>query len=83
MQANGNRAVTNGYDGLGNLEGTTFGNGVTNLYQYDRLNRLTNATWNSGSTPLAGFYYQLGPTGNRIGLEETVNGTNQGHGDAC
>jgi YD repeat-containing protein len=61
------------YDGVGNLQTAGYGNGVTNQYQYDVLNRLTNLTASSVSGTIARFYYQLGLTGNRTNLSETVN----------
>jgi len=65
---------------VGNLQSLRYGNGVTNLYQYDSRNRLTNLVWNYGGTPLASFAYTLGPTGNRTNLSETVNGTSHTYG---
>jgi RHS repeat-associated protein len=47
---------------------------VTNLYQYDSLNRLTNSAWKLNAGTLASFYYQLGLTGNRTNAIEFVNG---------
>jgi hypothetical protein len=60
---------------VGNLQTAGYGNGVTNQYQYDVLNRLTNLTASGVSGTIARFYYQLGLTGNRTNLSETVNGT--------
>jgi RHS repeat-associated protein len=54
-----------------------YGNGVTNLYQYDKLNRLTNSVWKLTTTTLASFYYQVGLTGNRTNLNESVNSTSR------
>jgi len=62
------------YDAVGNLLTAGYGNGVTNQYQYDVLNRLTNLTASGVSGTIARFYYQLGLTGNRTNLSETVNG---------
>ena len=64
-----------GYDLAGNLQTMRYGNGVTNLFQYDALNRLTNSIWNSNSLALCSFSYQLGRTGIRTNLSETVYGT--------
>src|SRR5579859_767841 len=72
----GSAAAAYAYDLAGNLQALRYGNGVTNQYQYDSLNRLTNLTWNLNST-LANFSYQLGPTGNRTSLTETNGGTNR------
>jgi RHS repeat-associated protein len=75
--ANGNAAAGYGFDLAGNLQTMRYGNGVTNLYQYDSLNRLTNAVWKLNANTLGGFYYQLGLTGNRTNLNESVNSTSQ------
>lgn len=69
-----------GYDVVGNLQSISYGNGVTNLYQYDARNRLTNLVWNLNASPLAGFAYQVGPTGARTNLAETVNGVGRSYG---
>jgi len=61
-----------GFDGVGNLQRMQYPNSVTNLYQYDSLNRLTNLVWKTNGTTIAGFAYQLGLTGNRTNLSETV-----------
>ena len=73
--ANGGAAAGYGFDVVGNLQSLAYGNGVTNLSQYDALNRLTNQVWNLHGTPLADYAYTLGPTGNRTALAETNNGT--------
>ncbi len=78
--ANGGAAAGYGYDGLGNLQVVHLGNGLTNLYQYDARNRLTNLVWRLNATALGSFAYQLGPTGNRTNLGETVNGTARNYG---
>src|SRR5208282_4604315 len=49
-----------------------YGNGVTNLYQYDSLNRLTNSVWKTNGATISSFFYQLGLTGNRTNLTEAV-----------
>ena len=61
------------YDLAGNLQTMRYGNGVTNLCQYDSLNRLTNSVWKLNAGTLASFYYQLGLTGNRTNVIESVN----------
>ena len=41
-------SVTNtsyGYDRAGSLQRISYPNGLTNLYQYDTLDRLTNLAW--------------------------------------
>jgi RHS repeat-associated protein len=48
-------------------------NGMSNSYQYDSLNRLTNLVW-AKSTNIVTFYYQLGQTGNRTNLQEVMPG---------
>jgi YD repeat-containing protein len=67
------------YDLAGNLQALRYDNGVTNRYQYDSLNRLTNLVWNLNFSTLAKFSYQLGATGNRTNLSETVNGTSRNY----
>jgi RHS repeat-associated protein len=64
---------------VGNLQAIGYAAGVTNLYQYDALNRVTNAVWRVGNTALASFGYTLGPTGNRTNLAETVNGASRSY----
>lgn len=73
--SHGELAASYTYDAVGNLQALKYGNGVTNQYQYDSLNRLTNLVWMTNGVPLAGFYYQLGKTGNRTNLSEFMNGT--------
>ena len=51
--ANGGVAAGYGFDALGNLQTTHYGNGVTNLCHYDSQNHLTNQVWKSGGTTLA------------------------------
>jgi RHS repeat-associated protein len=66
-----------GYDGVGNLQSLSEG-ALTNLYQYDVENRLTNLVWGwSGNVhhtayTIGSFYYQLGATGNRTKLVEML-----------
>jgi RHS repeat-associated protein len=71
--SHGQLAASYRFDLIGNLQGMRYGNGVTNLCQYDSLNRLTNLVWKAGSSSLANFAYQLGATGNRTNLVETLN----------
>ena len=54
------------------MRAVRYGNGVTNLAQFDVLNRLTNSIWKLNASTLASFYYQLGATGNRTNLTETL-----------
>ena len=73
--SHGQLAAVYGYDGAGNLQGMRYGNGVTNLYQYDTLIGLTNLVWEtSGSvSALASFAYQLKGGGTRTNLVESIN----------
>lgn len=75
--ASGSAAASYNFDGAGNLLALRYGNGVTNVYQYDSLNRLTNLVWKYNATTNASFYYQLGMTGNRTNLIESVNSANR------
>src|SRR5207244_3493236 len=60
------------FDLAGSLDGTRLGNGATNLSQFDALNHLTNSIWKSNQLTLASFAYQLGKTGNRTNLTQTL-----------
>ncbi|MGD0816309.1 MAG: hypothetical protein ABSA83_22175 [Verrucomicrobiota bacterium] len=75
--ANGGAAAGYGFDLAGNLQTMRYGNVVTNQYQYDRLNRLTNLVCTNVNGMVANFYYQLGLTGNRTSLSESVNGASR------
>jgi hypothetical protein len=46
-------AASYGCDLVGNLPTLRYAKSVTNLYQYDSRNRLTNADWQAGSAALA------------------------------
>lgn len=70
--ANGTACASYGFDLNGNLQSIRHGNGVTNLCQYDLLNRLTSSVWKSNQLTLASFYYQLGAAGKRTNLTETL-----------
>lgn len=72
VTANGSQAAAYGYDALGNLRGEGYGNGVTNLYQYDAPNRLTKLLSQAHALMLASFVYMLGPTGIRTNLAQTI-----------
>jgi len=50
--ASGSAAASYSFDVAGNLQTMRYGNGVTNLYQYDLLNRLTNLTSSTEVEPL-------------------------------
>jgi RHS repeat-associated protein len=58
------------YDKVGNLQGYLYPNSVGTTYQYNSLNRLTNAAIATGTTPIASYAYTLGPTGNRTAVAE-------------
>jgi RHS repeat-associated protein len=75
--ANSSAAASCGFDAVGNFQSLRYGNGVTNQSQYDSLNRLTNMVWKLNANTLGTFSYQLGLTGNRTNLSETVNGTSR------
>jgi RHS repeat-associated protein len=70
--AGGSQAASYSFDLNGNLKGIRYGTGITNLCQYDLVNRLTNSAWMSNQLTLASFYYELGKTGNRTNLTETL-----------
>ena len=61
-----------GYDAVGNVQRLQYPNNVTNFYQYDSLSRLTNMVWKTSGTTIGSFSYQLGLTGNRTHLSETI-----------
>ena len=75
--SHGQPSASYAYDGAGNLQRMRYGNGVTNAYQYDALNRLTNLVWNYGNSARASFAYQVKAGGTRTNLSETVNGFRQ------
>ncbi len=53
---------------------TAYANLVTNSFSFDALNRLTNiVSKNASGTTLGSFGYQLGQTGHRTNLSESVN----------
>jgi len=45
------------YDGVGNLQGYTYPNGVNHFYDYNALNRLTNLSVNVGISGIASYAY--------------------------
>jgi len=73
----GTKNTSYGYDGVGNLTVLQYPNGVTNQWQYDTRNRLTNEVWKLGSGTLASFFYQLAVAGNRTNLTENLNIANR------
>jgi RHS repeat-associated protein len=70
--ANGSQVASYGFTTNGSVQTIRYGNGLTNLCQYDLLTRLTNSVWKSNQLVLASFFYQLGSTGNRTNLTETL-----------
>lgn len=60
-----------GYDAVGNLSSCVTGNGVTNTWQYNSLNRLTNLTARTVSGVIASYAYSLGAAGNRTNVVES------------
>jgi RHS repeat-associated protein len=59
------------YDGVGNRETATYGNGVVTTYTYDRRNRLTELHTKLDSTTLHRFVYTLDPSGLRMHIDAT------------
>ena len=65
--------TTYAYTEVGSRESMVLPNGVTTLYEYDNLNRLTNLShFNSTNQLLAGYAYTLAPTGRRTGVYERI-----------
>jgi RHS repeat-associated protein len=64
--------TTYAYDSASNLVTVTYPNQLQSTIQYDSLNRLTslNTATTTSSTPVAGYSYTLGATGNRTGATE-------------
>jgi len=71
----GNKNTGYMFDGVGNLQSVSYPNGITNLWQHDALNRLTNLTWKLSGAQRGDFAYRLGPAGNRTNLVDNVSGT--------
>ena len=71
------------YDAVGNLTGVTNfllyspegDSDLVRSYQYDALNRLTNAVVNQSGTNLASFFYRVDRAGRRTNSIESVLGT--------
>ncbi len=76
----GTRRSSYEYDAVGNMAWLKYPNGVTNVYQYDAVNRLSNLAWNAGTVQRANFAYGTSPTGQRLSLLETVNGAGRSYG---
>jgi YD repeat-containing protein len=60
-----NNVKTYSYDGAGNLESYTYGNGVKRLYAYDPLNRLTSLGISKAASTINSYSHTLGAAGNR------------------
>jgi len=60
--------TTYSYDVNGNLEKTTYPNGVLTTYTYDSLNRMKKVSASANATTVASSDYVLGPAA--IGLLE-------------
>ena len=59
---------------MGNLQWVNYNpNTVTNYYQYDSQNRLTNIVWKQASTTLASFGYTLNAVGSRTQLLQSLS----------
>jgi RHS repeat-associated protein len=58
------------YDPLGLLTAEHLPNGVTTLYSYNNLNRLTNITQQAGGTLIGSYAYDLDNAGNRKSVTE-------------
>jgi len=66
----GQNTTTYAYDTANNLVTATYPNGLTSTFHYDPLNRLTSLASSKSS-----YGYQLGATGNRIGVTESTGRT--------
>jgi RHS repeat-associated protein len=62
--------TTYSYDANGNLEKTTYPNGVLTTYTYDSLNRMKKVSASANATTVASYDYVLGPAGNRTSVNE-------------
>ena len=73
-------ATTYTYDDVGNLKSYAYPNGVSHIYTYNALNRLTDLAVScgtadpgcgpSGQNVSATYHYQLGAAGNRLSVSE-------------
>jgi RHS repeat-associated protein/uncharacterized repeat protein (TIGR01451 family) len=66
-------AVTNAYDGNGNLIRRVDGNGVVTLYTYDAMNRLASIDYQGGPSPDVTFGYDQ--NGNRTQMTDATGTT--------
>jgi len=62
--------TTYSYDVNGNLEKTSYPNGVLTTYTYDSLNRMKKVSASANATTVASYDYVLGPAGNRTSVNE-------------
>ena len=63
--------TTYAHTATGARESQVLPNGITTLYEYDSLNRLTNLShFNAGDELLASYNYTLAATGRRVGVVE-------------
>jgi RHS repeat-associated protein len=61
----GSNTTTYTYDGANNVATAIYPNGVESTFTYDQLNRVTGL-----SSPVSGYTYQRGPTGNLTNVTE-------------
>ena len=72
----GSNTTIYAYDTASNLVTVTYPNKLQSTIQYDSLNRLTSLnTAPPNSSPVAGYSYTLGATGNRTGATEQTGRT--------
>ncbi|HEX7653455.1 MAG TPA: hypothetical protein VF607_08115, partial [Verrucomicrobiae bacterium] len=64
--------TTYGYDQVGNRNSVMLPNGITSLYSYDSLNRLTNLVHKTSSVTNASYAYKLDITGRRTNAVEVL-----------
>ena len=60
------------YDAAGTLLTMSYGNGLTNRYNYDNRNRLTNLVWGTEGKEWASFDYRVNAAGQRTRLTERL-----------
>jgi RHS repeat-associated protein len=61
------------FDAAGNLRTNIPGNGLTNAYDFDSLNRLTNLVTTGPGGTVATFAYRLGPAGHRTNRQSSIS----------
>ena len=67
------------YDGVGDLATLKYPNGVTNLWQNDTRNWLTNEVWKLTTSTLGSFFYQLGAAGSQLSPVSSIRKTRKNH----